>query len=271
MITKKKNFLIAEAGINHNGNLKKAIKLIDAAKKSGVDSIKFQTYITEKRVPRNHKAFDILKKCELKFNDFKILKDYCDQKKIIFFSTPFDKESVNFLDEIKVKLFKISSFDTENYDLINEILKKKKFTIISSGMSKLSSIKKINKIFNKKKVKHSILHCISSYPQKDSESYLKNINYLKNSLNCSIGLSDHTPGIKTSIYAYLLGAKIIEKHFKLSKLDNCVDSAVSITPEQMLELKNELRKIEEIIGKVKFGVRPNEKNAVSFKRKKIYA
>ena len=121
-----KQFLIAEAGINHNGNLKTALKLVDAAKKSGVDAIKFQTYKTEKRIHRKYKKiFEILKKCELNYNEFKILKDYCDQKKITFFSTPFDLEAVDFLYELKVKLFKVASFDIGNKPLINAILKKK--------------------------------------------------------------------------------------------------------------------------------------------------
>ena len=122
MISKKiKNdgfFLVAEAGINHNGNLNKAFKLVDSAKSSGASAIKFQTYKTEKRVPSNSPIFNILKRCELDFQSFEKLKKYCDKKKIIFFSTPFDRESVDFLSNIKVKLFKISSFDTANYELI---------------------------------------------------------------------------------------------------------------------------------------------------------
>ena len=118
-------FLIAEAGINHNGDLKKAYKLIDKAKMSGATAIKFQTYKTEKRVKKDNPAFAILKKCELSYDSFFELKKYCDEKKITFFSTPFDVEAVNFLADINVKLFKISSFDTSNYELINSILSKK--------------------------------------------------------------------------------------------------------------------------------------------------
>ncbi len=263
-------FLIAEIGINHGGNLKKALRLVDKAKSSGANAVKFQTYITEKRIPRNHPAFNIIKKSELNFDQFEKIKNYCDKKKIIFFSTPFDVESVNFLNDIKVKLFKISSFDIENYELINAILKKNKYTIISTGMASLRSIMKINKIFNKKKLNHSLLHCVSSYPLDEKKSYLNNLIFMKKKFNCDIGLSDHTPDIKTSIYGYLLGSKIIEKHFMLSKKDNCVDKSVSITPAQMKDLKNQLLNIDEILGKVSFGIRPNERNSISFKRKKIY-
>ena len=275
MVTLSKNlkfkdfFLIAEAGINHNGSLKKAFRLVDEAKKSGASAIKFQTYKTEKRVNKNNPVFEILKKCELSFLEFKKLKNYCDKKKIIFFSTPFDIESVNFLDKINVKLFKISSFDIANYQLIKAIADKKKPVIVSTGMASLKEIKKINKYFLKRKVKHVFLHCISSYPLNDKDSLLSNIKYLKKKFNCEVGLSDHTSDIKTSIYSYFLGARIFEKHFKVSKNDRCVDSLVSITPKQMKDLTIGLKEIPQIMGKIKFGIRKNEKSAIIFKRKKI--
>ena len=194
------NFLIAEAGINHNGKVKTALKLVDVAKKSGASAIKFQTYITEKRIKKKYKKiFDILKKCELKFNDFKIINDYCKHKKIDFFSTPFDNESVKFLDSLNVKLFKIASFDIGNYELINEILKTNKPTIVSTGMASLKEIDKIYSKFKKKKIDLALLHCISSYPNKDDSSYLSNINFLKNRFKCEIGISDHTNDIKIPI------------------------------------------------------------------------
>ena len=262
-------FLIAEAGINHNGSLKKAFKLVDSAKNSGATAIKFQTYITEKRVKKNNPVFNILKKCELSFKDFERLKKYCDRKKILFFSTPFDTESVNFLNNINVKLFKVSSFDISNFELIDSIVSTKKPMIVSTGMASLNEIKKINSYLNKKKIKHYLLHCVSSYPNKEENSYLKNIQYLKNNFNCEIGLSDHTNDIKTCLYSRLLGANIFEKHFKLSENDNCVDSAVSITPKKMRSLSEELRKIPKILGEIKFGIRENEKSAKIFKRNKI--
>ena len=151
-------FIIAEIGINHNGNFKKAIKLIDAAKKSGVSAVKFQTYTTEKRVKRNSPIFDILKKCEFSNEDFIKIKNYCDRKKILFFSTPFDSESVNFLNKLNVKLFKIASFNISDYKLINQIIRTKKPTIISTGMASLKEIKKISNKFKKNKITYSLLH-----------------------------------------------------------------------------------------------------------------
>lgn len=267
----KKNFLIAEAGINHNGNIKTALRLVDTAKKSGADAIKFQTYITEKRIKKRYKKiFNILKKCELKFKEFKLIKDYCKSKNITFFSTPFDKESVQYLNEINVKLFKISSFDIGNYDLINEIIKTKKPTIVSTGMAKLKEIDKINSLFKIKKIKLSILHCISSYPNKDESSYLSNIDFLKKRYKSEIGISDHTNDIKIPIYGKLLGANIIEKHLKINKRHKCIDAPVSITGDQFRELRDEITKIDTIFGKISFGLRKEEKNSKIFKRGKIF-
>lgn len=270
-MVKNNNFLIAEAGINHNGNLKTALKLVDTAKKSGADAIKFQTYITEKRINKKYdKIFKILKRCELSFENFKIISDYCKMKKIIFFSTPFDIESVNFLDGINVKIFKIASFDIGNLELINEIIKTKKKTIISTGMASYKEIKNVYKKFKKKNIDIALLHCVSSYPNKDETSYLSNINFLKKKFKCEIGISDHTNQIKIPIYGNLLGANIIEKHLKINPDHKCVDSPVSITGAQMKILKDELNKIKIIINKPKFGVRKSERGSIIFKRKKIY-
>tara|TARA_B100000787_G_scaffold130602_1_gene99504 strand:+ start:3771 stop:4601 length:831 start_codon:yes stop_codon:yes gene_type:complete len=264
------NFIIAEAGINHNGKIKTALKLVDVAKKNGASAVKFQTYITEKRVKKKYKKiFDILKKCELKYDEFKIVSDYCAHKKIDFFSTPFDKESVNFLDSLNVKLFKIASFDIGNYDLINEVLKTKKPTIISTGMASLKEIDKVHKIYKNKKVDIALLHCVSSYPNKDEGSYLSNISFLKNRFKCEIGISDHTDDIKIPIYGSLLGANIFEKHLKIDNNHKCVDAPVSITGKQLSLLKLEIEKIKKILNVASFGIRKEEKGSQIFKRNKI--
>lgn len=262
----KSSFLIAEAGINHNGNIAIAFKLVDAAKKSGADAIKFQTYITEKRAKKNSPIFKILKKCELKYEDFFKLKKYCEEKKIFFFSTAFDNESLDFLSKINVKLLKVSSFDISNTNLINHILKLKIPTLISTGMASYKEIVHVNKKFNFKKIPHCLMHCISSYPNKEDSSYLSNIEDLKKKFSCNIGFSDHTNNIKTSIYAYLLGARIIEKHFYLGFDHNCVDRSVSIDPIKMKKLKNELILIDKIKNSVTYGVKENEKKFKIYKK-----
>jgi len=264
----KSNFLIAEIGINHNGNIDQAFRLVDAAKKSLADAVKFQTYTAEKRVKKNSPIYDILKKCELKFENFYKLKKYCEKKKITFFSTPFDKESVEFLNKINVPMFKISSFDIINKDLIKEIIKTKKPTIVSTGMASLKEISNTYQTFKKNKVPISLLHCVSSYPNLEKNSYLSNISDLKKRFNCTIGLSDHTKNIKTSIFSYISGARIFEKHFYLGKRHKCIDSPVSIDPTQMKELKQELNNIDIIYGKVNFGIKKVEKFASQLRRKK---
>jgi N,N'-diacetyllegionaminate synthase len=264
--TFKSSFLIAEAGINHNGNIATAFKLVDAAKSSGADAIKFQTYITEKRTKKTSPIFKILKKCELKFDDFVKLKKYCEEKKIFFFSTAFDNESLDFLKKINVKLLKVASFDISNNNLIKHILKLKIPTLISTGMASNKEITTINEKFKSKNIPHCLMHCISSYPNQENSSYLSNIEGLKNKFSCKIGFSDHTNNIKTSIYAYLLGARIIEKHFYLGYGHNCADRSVSIDPKKMIKLKNELVLIDKIKGTTTYGTKKVEKKFRIYKR-----
>ena len=267
----KRPYIIAEAGINHNGNLRTAFKLVDVAKNNGADAIKFQTYDTKKRVGNlNNKIFKILKKCELSYNDFEKLSNYCKLKKITFFSTPFDEEAVDFLEYIKVPFYKIASFDISNYQLIKKIIMTKKFTIASTGMASISEIKKIYKLFRNKSINLGILHCVSSYPNFEDSSYLSNISFLKKNFKCPIGISDHTSDIKIPIYGALLGANIIEKHIKINNDHKCVDSPVSITGKQLKTLRTEVDKISKILNKPKFGIRPEESGIKIFKRKKIY-
>lgn len=267
MIFDKDPFIISEIGINHNGNLNYAKKLIDELIKGGASAVKFQTYKTEKRVKVNSPIFNILKKCELSFEDFKIIKKYCDHKKIIFFSTPFDVESVIFLKKINVKLFKISSFDISNYELVDEVLKTRIPTIISTGMASMKEIDKIYNLFKKDKVKISLLHCISNYPNPETTSYLSCLESLKARFNCPIGLSDHSNDIKVALYAYILGAKIIEKHFTLDGNYKCIDKPVSINKKKMKQLNLEILHFKKIIGIPKFGIRKEEQNTKIFKRK----
>ena len=267
----KKPYIIAEAGINHNGNIKTAYDLVDVAKSSGADAVKFQIYNTKKRVGNiNKKIYEILKKCELSFNDFEKISNYCKLKKITFFSTPFDEESVDFLEYLEVPLYKIASFDISNYQLINKIIKTKKPTIASTGMASLSEIKKIYKLFHMKSINFAILHCVSAYPNNEKNSYLSNISFLQRKFRSPVGISDHTNGIKIPIYGTVLGAKIIEKHIKINHTHNCVDSKVSITGKQLKTLRNEVDKISEILSEPKFGIKPEEINTKPFKRKKIY-
>ena len=223
----KKIFLIAEVGVNHNGSLKKAFKLIDYAAKSKFDAVKFQTFDLDNMLLPNTKLAkyqkktnfknmkDMLKKFTLNFDDFKKIKNYCKKKKIIFLSTPFDIKSAIFLNQLKVPFFKISSGDLDNYLLLKKIKSFKKPMIISTGMSNIHEIKKTLKFLKLNKKKLVIMHCISEYPTKLEESQLGFIKKLKK-FKFPIGLSDHTEGFEASIASVALGVKFIEKHITLN-------------------------------------------------------
>jgi len=207
-----------------------------------------------------------LKKCELSFDDFFKIKKYCDNSQIIFSSTPFDLDSFNFLKDIETKIIKIASFDLRNIKFLREVLKFRNQIIISTGMGKIQDIDRVYKLAFKLKTKINLLHCISSYPNLEKNSYLSNIKILKERYKCPIGISDHTQDIKVALYAFLMGAEIIEKHIKLNNFDNCVDKNVSITTEKFLSLTQKIKDAKDIIGKTKFGVRRIEKNSIKFRR-----
>ena len=266
-ISLNKSFVIAEIGINHMGSLFKAKKLIDSAIRTGAHAVKFQTYKTEKRVnfSKNNKIFKILKNCELSNQNFIKLKKYCDNKKIIFFSTPFDTSSALFLDKIGVKIFKIASFDVGNTKFLKEISKFKKIFILSTGMASEKEIKKAVSIFKNNKRELILLHCISSYPNKEENSNLACIDSLKK-FNVPVGLSDHTNDIFVPTIAKAMGVNVIEKHFMINKNDKCIDSPVSITEKQMSILVKNLKRIDNAMGDSKLKLRKSEKNSIIFKR-----
>ena len=265
--TDNRTYVIAEIGINHRGNIKVAKQLIDSAVRAGVDAVKFQIYLTEKRAPKGNKeVFKILKDLELPFEAFKELKKYAEQCHVDFFSTPFDKESIKYLESIETNLYKIASFDVVNRKLLSEVAKTGKPVIMSVGMSNLEEIEKAFSILKEGTKNIAILHCISSYPTIDNDSNLSNIYKLQEKFDCIIGQSDHTNDIKVPIYAAAAGAQIIEKHFKIDESFECIDSSVSITEIQMRKLVEEIRTLERIFGCESFGVRGAEKEIEAFRR-----
>jgi len=266
--TDNRTYIIAEIGINHRGDINVAKQLIDSAVRSGVDAVKFQTYITEQRAPKgNDEVFKILKDLELPFEAFKELKDYAKQYDVDFFSTPFDKESVEYLESIGTDLYKIASFDIVNHQLLREVAKTGKPVIMSVGMSNLDEIEGAYNILKRGTDSIAILHCISSYPTIEKDSNLSNIYKIQERYDCIIGQSDHTNDIKVPIYAAAAGAQILEKHFKIDEEFECIDSPVSITELQMQKLIKEVRSLEEIFGDESFGIRKSEEGAKIFRRK----
>lgn len=259
-------YVVAEIGINHGGKLKLAEQLIDSAVRAGVNAVKFQTYLTDKRAPKGSPIYDILKQCKLPFAAFKKLKKYAEQYKIDFFSTPFDEESVKYLESIGCKLYKIASFDVPNTHLLRIIAQTKKPVIISTGMSNIAEIKHAYRILSEETESIAILHCISAYPTKEEDANLSAIYALKRLFNCIIGQSDHSKDIQVPLYAVAAGARIIEKHYMIDDEMNCVDAPVSITEKQMKRLIDEIRRLEKVLGNGKLGLTEAEKGCKRYRR-----
>lgn len=265
--TNHKTYIIAEIGLNHGGDVGVAKSLIDSAVRAGVDAVKFQTYLTEKRAPKGYPAiFDIFKKCELPFEAFKELKEYTAQYDVEFFSTVFDVESLECLESIGCNLYKVASFDVVNHKLLAEVAGTGKPVILSVGMSNLGEIEEAYNILKKGTDNIALLHCISAYPTEEEDANLAVIFTLQDRFDCIIGQSDHTNDIQVPLYAVAAGAQVIEKHFKIDENMDCVDAPVSITEAQMKRMVEEIRRIEEIFGRGEFGARKAEKDITIFRR-----
>ena len=279
-------FIIAEAGVNHNGSLRKAYKLIDIAKKAGADAVKFQTFNTkESTIKKLKKAkyqrkkkddsetqYEMLEKLELNFDYHLKIKNYCKRKKIIFFSTPSDIESLKLLKKLNVDCYKISSVDLNNFDLIEEVSKTNKPVIISTGMSNLEDVVETKKkLINLKYKKVIFLHCISSYPTKERDLNLNSIKFLKEKINSIIGFSDHTLGNNGAILAVACGAKVIEKHITINKKLHGPDHKISMDPKEFKLYVNMIRKTEIILGKSVKKINKVELNTLSSTKKVFVA
>lgn len=259
-------FIIAEVGINHNGDMDIACDLIDKAKWAGASAVKFQTYITEKRVSKDSPIFDILKKCELSYDQQKELFEYANNNQIMAFSTPFDSESVEFLAEINTPCYKVASFDLVNIPLLNEISKQKKPVIISRGMASMDEIDIAMKVL--KNVPTVLLHCISAYPVPNHTSLnLSTISALRERYKSIIGYSDHTLDIEASQFSIACGAKVIEKHFTLSQSMNGPDHLISSEPEQLKQLIERCNFVNEMMGSPAWKSIDAEKDILQYRRK----
>jgi N,N'-diacetyllegionaminate synthase len=283
----KKTLIIAEAGINHNGDIKKAIKLINAAKDCGADAIKFQTYsskdITVPNAPKakyqiikgskNKESMgEMLKKYELSNANFHFLNNYCKKKKIEFLSSGFDKNSILFLKKLKMKRYKIPSGEINNLPLLELISKLKKKVILSTGMSTFNEIKYAYNILKKniKKEKITIMHCNSAYPTPFEDANLLTIKKLKRDFKTSIGYSDHTIGYEACISAITLGASVIEKHLTLNNNLSGPDHKTSLDPKNFKKMVEYVRNIEKSLFEKK-GISASEKKNIKYARKAIFA
>jgi N,N'-diacetyllegionaminate synthase len=290
-----KVLIIAEAGINHNGSLELAYKLIDVAKKAGAEAIKFQTFKTEnvlsaladkaeyqkKTTGFEESQFEMIKKLELSFEDFGKIKKYCDKKQIIFLSTPFDCPSVDFLENL-VPLYKIGSGEITNLPFLEYVAKKGKPIILSTGMSKLAEVEEaINVILPRLRCSSglssidfsplTLLHCVSTYPNDYKEVNLNAMITLKEAFKIPVGYSDHTLGIEISIAAIALGAKVIEKHFTLDRNLPGPDHRASLEPNELKAMVNSIRNVEKALGNGRKQPSPNELEVMRVARKSLVA
>jgi len=259
-----KCFIIAEAGVNHNGNIELAKKLIDVAVEAHADAVKFQTFKAEKTIaaetPRatyqmqnmpeeNENQLEMVKRLELKFEDFRILKEYCNSKGIMFLSTPFDFESVDILEPL-VPLYKIASGEIINIPLLKHIASKGKPIILSTGMATLGEIEEAIEAIDEinPSISKILLHCTTNYPTPFEEVNLRAMLTLKEAFKLPVGYSDHTLGIEVPVAAVALGAKVIEKHFTLDRNLPGPDHKASLEPDELKAMVIAIRNVEKALG-----------------------
>ncbi|MBL4938138.1 N-acetylneuraminate synthase [Clostridium sp. YIM B02515] len=256
-------FIIAEAGVNHNGDINLAKKLIDAAKEANVDAVKFQTFKTEKIVGKfaqkaeyqnentktDESQFDMIKKLELSFDDFKELQEYCMQKGILFLSTPDDEDSLDFLVSLKLPIIKVGSTEITNIQYLKKIAEKKIPIILSTGMSNLGEVERaVNTIYSSGNKEITLLHATTDYPTEYKDVNLNAMITLRNAFKLPVGYSDHTLGIEAAVAAVALGADVIEKHFTLDKSMEGPDHKASLDPEELKEFVRAIRNTEALLG-----------------------
>lgn len=260
-----KTIIIAEAGVNHNGDIETAKRLIDAAADAAVDYVKFQTFKAEKIVTKQAKRadyqnkntkdvdtqYEMLKKLELNEDSHHLLIKYCNQKGIKFLSTGFDLDSLEFLNKIGIRLAKIPSGEITNYPYLKKVAQLYSEVILSTGMSDMDDINKALAIllkFGVKKENITILHCNTEYPTPMSEVNLKAMLHIQTELNVKIGYSDHTLGIEVPIAAVSLGARVIEKHFTLDRNLPGPDHRASLEPNELKSMVTSIRNIEKALS-----------------------
>jgi len=256
-------FIIAEAGVNHNGDISLARKLIDVAREAGADAVKFQTFKADNVVTKSaakaryqkettgaaESQFEMIKGLELTAKDFAALSVHARKKGIIFLSSPFDKLSVDLLDGLGVPAFKIPSGEITNFPLLKHIARKKKPLILSTGMSTLGEIEEALEVIRKERVEEIILlHCVSCYPAAIGDVNLKAMDTLRYAFGLPVGLSDHTVGITVPVAAVARGACVIEKHFTLDKDLPGPDHRVSLAADELKELVSVIRDVEKALG-----------------------
>lgn len=306
----KKTLIIAEAGVNHNGSLSRALEMIDAAADTGADAIKFQTFSADRLVTRhaakaayqtmrtgNGGQYEMLKALELSSDDFALLAEHCQKREIEFMSTPFDEQSLEMLVDLDVQRIKISSGDITNAPLLLAVARTGIPVIVSTGMCVLDEVRHSLEVLafgylsdavpTSRKAFHAafaaqegqealrkqvtLLHCTTSYPAPLDETNLLVMDTLKNTFRLPIGYSDHTEGILVSVAAAARGAVVVEKHFTLDRSLPGPDHAASLEPKQLLDLVTAVRTVDAALGAPEKIPTPAEKGNLSVARKSLVA
>lgn len=282
----KSVFIIAEAGDNHNGNFELALKLVDKAVEAKADCVKFQTFITENVISRlaekaeyqkdntgeEESQFDMVKRLELSFNQFREIQKYCKTKNIMFLSTPFDLDSIDFLQEIDIPFWKIPSGEITNLPYLIKIAETGKNVILSTGMCTMEEIAAALKVLRDHGAgKITLLHCNTEYPTPYEDVNLNAMKTLREVFGVEVGYSDHTQGVEVAIAAAASGAAVIEKHFTLDKNMEGPDHKASLEPNELKNMVSAIRNIELAMGESrKFPTKSEVKN-IEIARKSIVA
>lgn len=281
-------FIIAEAGVNHNGDIKLATQLVEVAAKAGVNAVKFQTFIPEALVTdiaskaeyqkqttdAKESQLLMLQKLSLSFQDHEILLKHCEKFKIKFLSSAFDLKSIDFLETLNISIYKIPSGEITNLPYLRKIASKGKSVIISTGMATLGEVEAALNVLIDEGLKRSqitVLHCTTEYPTPFDQVNLRAMITLGNSFGCAFGYSDHTSGSEVSIAAVAMGATVIEKHFTLNKDMSGPDHKASLEPSELSELVRKIRNVSKALGNGIKKPSNSELNNISVVRKVIVA
>lgn len=279
-------FVIAEAGVNHNGDLEIAKQLVDVAVAAGADAVKFQTFKAEKVVSsaapkadyqlqttaEDESQYAMLKNLELSFEAHQVLKTYCQDRDILFMSTPFDEDSADFLESLGVPVYKIPSGEITNQPLIEHIARKNKPIILSTGMSNLTEVSQaVDWVKGTGNDQLVLLHCVSNYPADPADVNLRAMEVMASAFQTPVGYSDHTPGIEVALAAVALGASVIEKHFTLDREMAGPDHRASLEPDQLAAMVSGIRTVESALGHGCKEPAPSEANTASVARRSLVA
>lgn len=278
-------FVIAEVGVNHNGDAETARRLVDAAIVAGADAVKFQSFRAEnlatKDAPKapyqkyNGKAesqFEMLKRLELSWKDLIELADYCRKSGMTFLSSPFDEESADLLEELDVPSFKIGSGEITNWQLLEYVASKKRPVLLSTGMSYLSEVDEALRLIQLAGCHEVVLlHCVSTYPAQPSDANLLAMNTLRSAFGKPVGFSDHTLGVDVALAAVALGASVLEKHLTLDRSMHGPDHRASLEPEEMKKLIQGVRNVEAALGNGRKEPTAAEREIMAISRRSLVA